>query len=142
MAYPIVPLINGKSYEWADILVNILGVPMIGINNIEYDEKQAMENNWGAGRFASARGYGKIEATAKVTLFMEEVENIQTVAPFGRIQDIPEFDIIVMYLDPANVTRKHVLKNCRFMSNKRASSSGDTKLEVELELIVSHIQWL
>ena len=44
MAYPIVPLINGKSYEWADIVVNVLGTPIIGITNIEYEEKQAMEN--------------------------------------------------------------------------------------------------
>lgn len=142
MAYLIPPLINGKSYEWADILVNILGAPVTGITNIEYEEKQGMENIYGAGRFPVSRGYGKIEPTAKVTLLMEEVENIQVVAPLGRIQDIPEFDIIVMFLDTGNVTRKHVLKNCRFMNNKRASSSGDTSIPVELELIISHVQYL
>lgn len=142
MAYLIPPLINGKSYEWADILVNILGAPVTGITNIEYEEKQGMENIYGAGRFPVSRGYGKIEPTAKVTLLMEEVENIQVVAPLGRIQDIPEFDIIVMFLDSGNVTRKHVLKNCRFMNNKRSSSSGDTSIPVELELIISHIQYL
>ena len=60
MAYPIAPLINGKSYEWADIVVNVLGVPIIGITNIEYEEKQGMENIYGAGRFPVSRGYGKI----------------------------------------------------------------------------------
>ena len=141
MAYPIVPLINGKSYEWADIIVNVLGLPIIGITNIEYEEKQGMENIYGAGRFPVSRGYGKIEPTAKMTILMEELENIQSVAPLGRIQDIPEFDIVVMYLDAALTTRKHVLKNVRFMSNKRASSSGDTSIPVELELIISHIVW-
>jgi len=142
MAYPIVPLINGKSYEWADIIVNVLSQPIIGITNIEYEEKQGMENIYGAGRFPVSRGYGKIEPTAKMTILMEELENIQTVAPQGRIQDIPEFDIVVMYVDAALVTRKHVLKNVRFMNNKRASSSGDTSIPVELELIISHIQYL
>jgi len=142
MAYPIVPLINGKSYEWADIVVNVLGLPIIGITNIEYEEKQAMENIYGAGRLPVSRGYGKIEPTAKMTLLMEELENIQSVAPLGRIQDIPEFDIIVMYLDSALVTRKHVLKNVRFMNNKRSASNGDTSIPVELELIISHIQYL
>jgi hypothetical protein len=47
-----------------------------------------------------------------------------------------------MYLDAALVARKHVLKNVRFMNNKRASSSGDTSIPVELELIISHIQYL
>jgi len=142
MAYPTVPLINGKSYEWADIVVNVLGLPIIGITNIEYEEKQGMENIYGAGRFPVSRGYGKVEPTAKMTMLMEELENIQAVAPLGRIMDIPEFDIIVMYLDAANVTRKHVLKNVRFMNNKRAVSTGDTSIPVELELIVSHIQYL
>jgi hypothetical protein len=142
MAYPIPPLINGKSYEWADIIVNVLSQPIIGITNIEYEEKQGMENIYGAGRFPVSRGYGKIEPTAKMTILMEELENIQSVAPLGRIQDIPEFDIVVMYVDAALVTRKHVLKNVRFMNNKRASSSGDTSIPVELELIISHIQYL
>jgi len=142
MAYPTIPLVNGKSYEWADILVNILGLPQIGITNIEYEEKQAMENIYGAGRLPVSRGYGKVEPTAKITLLMEELENFQTVAPLGRIMDIPEFDIVVMYLDSANVTRKHVLKNVRFMNNKRASSTGDTSIPVELELCISHIEFV
>jgi hypothetical protein len=121
--------------------VNVLGLPIIGITNIEYEEKQAMENIKGAGRYVVSRGYGSIEATAKMTILMEELENIQSVAPQGRIQDIPEFDIVVMYLDAALTTRKHVLKNVRFMSNKRASSSGDTSIPVELELIISHVVW-
>ena len=142
MALSLPALINGKSYEYADIIVNILGVPITGITSIEYDIKQNMENIYGAGNKPVSRGYGKVEPTAKITMLMEELENIQAVAPLGRIMDIPEFDIIVMYLDPANVTRKHVLKNVRFMNNKRASSTGDTSIPVELELIVSHIQYL
>jgi hypothetical protein len=142
MAYPLVPLINGKSYEWADIIVNVLGVPIIGITNIEYEERQAMENIYGAGKFPVSRGYGKIEPTAKITILMEELENIQTVAPQGRIMDIPEFDIVVVFVDVANVTRKHTLKNVRFMNNKRASASGDTSIPVELDLIISHIQYV
>lgn len=142
MSYPLIPLINGKSYEWADIQATVLGVPIIGITNIEYEEKQGMENIYGAGRFPVSRGYGKVEPTAKMTLLMEEVENLQTAAPLGRLQDIPEFDIIVMYLDSALITRKHVLKNVRFTNNKRGASSGDTSIPVELELIISHIQYV
>lgn len=141
MSYPIVPLINGKSYEWADIAINILGVTVVGVTSIEYEEKQGMENVYGAGRFPVSRGYGKVEPTAKVTLLMEEIEAIMAVAPLGRIQDIPEFDISVIYLDSALVTRKHKLRNVRFMNNVRSSSSGDTSIPVECELILSHIEW-
>ena len=49
---------------------------------------------------------------------MEELETIQAVAPNGRIQDIPEFDISIVFLDAALVTRTHKLRNVRFFSTK------------------------
>jgi hypothetical protein len=142
MSYPIAPLINGKSYEYADIAINILGVTIVGITSIEYEEKQNMENIYGAGRFPVSRGYGQVTPTAKVTLLMEEIQAIGLVAPFGRIQDIPEFDISIIYLDAALVTVKHKLRNVRFMNNVRSSSTGDTSIPVDCELILSHIEWL
>jgi hypothetical protein len=33
------------------------------------------------------------------------------------------------------------LYNCQFKTNKRAWKEGDTKQEVELELVVSNIKW-
>ena len=142
MSYPIAPLINGKSYEYADIAINILGVTIVGITSIEYEEKQNMENIYGAGRFPVSRGYGQVTPTAKITLLMEEIQAIGLVAPFGRIQDIPEFDISIIYLDAALVTVKHKLRNVRFMNNVRSSSTGDTSIPVDCELILSHIEWL
>lgn len=142
MAIIITPLINGKSYEWSDIQVMILGVPVTGITNIEYEEKQAMENIYGAGENVVSRGYGKVEPTAKITLLMEEVENIMAVAPFGRLNKIPEFDIVVIYIDDALVLRKHKIRNVRFTGNNRKSSTGDTSIPVDLDLIISHIEWI
>ena len=118
MAYPILPLVNGKAYEWADIQLIILGVPFTGVTSIEYSEPQEMKNDMAAGRFPNARIYGQVTPEAKITLLMSEVEAIQAVAPNGRIQDIPEFDIPVIYLDPNNVTGSHVIKNCRFTLKK------------------------
>lgn len=141
MSYPLTPLINGKSYEWADIVLNIMGVPIVGIVSIEYEEKQNMENIYGAGAYPVSRGYGKVEPTAKITLKMEEVQNIMSVAPLGRLQSIPEFDISVLYLDSALTTVKHKLRNCRFMDNSRKSNHGDTSIDVELTLVLSHIEW-
>lgn len=142
MAVNITPLINGKSYEYSDITCNILGVPVVGITSIEYEETQQMENIYGAGRNPVSRGYGQKTPTAKITLLMEEVENIQAVAPSGILQDIPEFDIIVTYTDTSLIARKHVLKNARFMKNIRSSNAGDTSIPVEMDLIISHVQWI
>jgi len=145
MAYPLVPLINGKSYEWADIVVNIMGVPIVGITSISYDDKQNMVNVMGAGNRPVSRGYGSFEPTAKITMLMEEVEALRTVArgisQYGSIQSIPEFDIQVIYLDPALVTRRHVLRNVRFMSNPTDVSQGDTSIGVEIDLLISHVEY-
>lgn len=141
MSYPLPPLINGKAYEWADIVVNIGGVPITGIKSIEYSESQTMENVYAAGRFPNARTYGKVEPTAKVSMLMSSVEAIQAVAPSGRIQDLPEFDIPVVFLDTNNVTVRHKLRNVRFMSNMRSSAAEEGALVVEIDLIISHIEW-
>jgi hypothetical protein len=137
----IVPLINGKSYEWSDITLNIMGVPIVGITNIEYSETQDMMNIYGAGRRPVSRGYGKIETEAKITLLMEEIENIMSVAPNRLIMDIPEFDITVAFTDDALQPRVHILKNVRFKNNGRTSATGDQSISVELELILSHVDW-
>lgn len=138
----IVPLINGKSYEWSDITCNILGVPVVGITSLEYSETQDSQNIFGAGRRPVSRGYGKIEPMAKITLLMEEVENIQAVAPGGLLMDIPEFDIVVAFVDSSLTTRIHKIRNVRFKANSRSTNSGDASIPVELDLIVSHIEWV
>jgi hypothetical protein len=142
MAIVIPPLINGRSYSFSDIQINILGLQINGVTDIDYDLKQNMENIYGAGNNPVSRGYGKFEPTAKISLLMEEIENITAVAPQGRLQAIPEFDIIVIYLDASLITRRHTLKFCRFMNNPRKSSTGDTSIKCELELIVGDILYV
>lgn len=141
MSYTLTPLINGKSYEWADIILNLLGVPVIGVTAIQYGDKQDMKNIYGAGNRPVSRAYGNIETTAKITLLMEEVEAIQNVAPKGNIMAIPEFNIVVVYLDPQLVTKTHTLRNVRFTGNQRDIKQGDTSIAVEMDLILSHVEW-
>lgn len=141
MAIPITPLINGKSYDWADITVNILGLPVVGITGVEYAENQTIENVYGAGKYPVSRGFGKVEPTAKITMLMEEVEALQAAVTTGRLQDIPEFDILITYVDVQLVTRVHKLRNARFMKNDRIVAQGDTSIPVELDLVISHVEW-
>ncbi|WP_205630531.1 hypothetical protein [Flavobacterium psychrophilum] len=59
----ITPLINGREYGWADIVVNISATPIIGIRAIKYEEEQEKENIYGAGRNPVSRGYGRVKTT-------------------------------------------------------------------------------
>lgn len=142
MAQSLPALINGKSYEWADILINILGSTFAGVTAIEYEDSQEMENVMGAGNRPVSRVYKNFVPTAKVTLLMEELEAIQAIAPGGVIQRIPEFDITVAYVDSALITRIHTIKNCRFMKNVRKVAQGDGAIACELDLIISHVNFI
>lgn len=137
------PLVNGTRHSWASIRVNVLGRTVEGISAIEYEDKVAKENNYGSGSFPVSRGRGNYEATAKITLHAYEVDAIQkSIGKGNRLMNIPAFDITVSYLEEGNdklIT--HVIRNCEFTNNKRGVSQGDTKSEVELELITSHIVW-
>lgn len=139
-----IPLINGIRHSWASIRVNLLGRTVTGITAIKYDDKVEKVNNYGAGNMPVSRGYGKYEASASITLHHYEIDAIQRALGIGkRIQDIPPFEITVSYLaDNTDQIVTHVLRNCEFTSNKREVKTGDTVIEVELELILSHIEWM
>jgi hypothetical protein len=135
-----IPLINGVAYDWGQIVVNVLGSRLFGITGVTYDEDQTIEDNFGAGNFSVERGFGQIEYTGALTLQMKEIELLTNIAPNRRIQNIPEFDIIVSYLND-NAVVTHTLKNCRFKNNGREVAQGDTMIEKELTLAIGNIQW-
>ncbi|MGL4956553.1 MAG: hypothetical protein ACRC9X_05190 [Bacteroidales bacterium] len=136
-----IPLINGQSYTWGDIVCLVAGVPVTGITAIDYEDNQEVKNNYGAGRYPVSRGKGRITCTAKITLEMDEVLAIQGRAINGRLQDIAPFDVQVSYI-PGNGRIVHdIVRDCQFNTNKRTWKEGDTNQPVELELIVSKISW-
>jgi hypothetical protein len=140
------PLINGTRHSWGSIKTNLLGRTVSGISAVSYEDKQEKVNNYGAGNMPTSRGRGKYEATAKMTLDAYEVDAItRSVVASGqgtRIQDIAPFDVIVSYLpEGSDGLVTHVLRNCEFTSNKRDLKQGDTRIESEYELILSHIDW-
>lgn len=136
-----IPLINGMLYAWADIMATINGVPLTGIIGIEYGESQDVVNKYGAGRYPVGRSKGRITPTAKVILYQEEVESLQSQAPNGRIQDLAPFDFAIFYLPDSGIIKTDKVRNVQFSGNSRKWKEGDTGQEVELDLVPSHIEW-
>ena len=135
------PLINGRSYGWSDIKCAPAGIPLLGIQEIEYNEKQEMDNVYGAGNTPVSRGFGRITYDGKLKIAMEELEKMQTASATGRIQDIPEFPIIVSYLPDTGVIVTHKIQYCRFKNNGRSVKEGDISIHQEIELVVGNIVW-
>ena len=136
-----IPLINGVEYGWADVKFAINGVLVTGITAISYSDKQEASNLYGAGRYPVSRGKGRITCTAKITLFASEVLALQSQSINHRLQDIAPFDITVTYLPDSGIIHTDKIRNCQFVENKRDMKEGDMSIPVELELIVSHIEW-
>lgn len=141
MAFSLPPLINGKSYENADITVNIGGVILTTVTALSYGEEDNIEGVWATGRKQVSYGVGQIKPSGSITLLMQEMQNIIAVAPFGRIQDLPFFNITVSYTDLSLVTVIHRIVNCKFKSNKIDTKTGDTSIPVELPLFIGDIKW-
>jgi hypothetical protein len=141
MALYLTPLINGKSYEHADITMIVMGVPIVGLTAIEYGEDAEIQNVYGTGRLPVSRTHGVITPNAKVTVLMEDVMNIVAAAPNGRIYDIPEFDVIVSFTDTSLIPVVHKIKNCRFKNNKITSKQGSDAISVDIDLVCSNIDW-
>lgn len=138
------PLINGRAYDWAQVTVKMstASFPFTTIESINYDERATVTNNYGAGRMPVSRGYGNIEPTASITLQADDVFALMDNVPSGRLTDIPEFDLIVFYKHPdAAKARRDVIRNCKFVNNPLALNQNDPKFSVELELVVSHINY-
>lgn len=136
------PLINGIEPAWANLTVNIAGFPETAITKIDYSDNETIDNLYGAGQRPIARGYGKIEATATITLLRSAIENIREASSTGRLQDIAPFDIIVNFV-PSQGGRviTHRIRNCQFKTDGLSVGKDDTSIETDLELVVSHIEW-
>lgn len=138
----IVPvLINGTNYGFADISLSLMSVPLVSIREINYSETQEMEDFFGAGTRPISRGYGKVTATASITISMDELENIQTIAPGKNIMNIPEFDISVVFIPNSGLIKKHKIRNCKFKNNTREMKQDDKAFFITLELLTSDIEW-
>jgi len=133
--------INGVAYSHSNIVINILGVPIIGVTDISYADPQDIVPNYGTGNKPISVGFGKISPDGSITLEMGEVEKLTAVAPDGRIQNIGFFDIGVNFLTEDGKFARHRLKQCRFKGRAASSAVDNNQLTEVLALHISDISW-
>ena len=133
--------INGKHYAWSQIEFSIAGLTIADVTSISYEETQERELVYGAGNRPTGYGDGNIECSASVTLKMEGVQKLQALAPDGRLQSISPFEVSITYLNPQNDIVTDTLRNCLFMTNKRELNQNDKSFDVELDILLTHIEW-
>ena len=136
----MIPLINGKAYDFTQIVVLIMGAPIPSVSSITYTEEQTKENNYGAGNRPVSRGKGAINASGSITLSMNDVEALRDVATDGSLLKIPAFDIQVSFLNEQKVVT-HILKNCEFTDDGVESSQDDKDISRSFNLVISHVKY-
>jgi hypothetical protein len=133
------PIINGVNYSWSNVKLVLFGVPVVGITSIEYKRKQKKDNNYGMGTEPISRGYGNKEYEGKITLYREEWNAIIAAATNRDPLDISFFDIQVSFSGSRVATSTDVLRACEFLEDPFTVGQGDTKIMVEIPLIIGMI---
>lgn len=134
------PLINGRAFDFAQIVATILDVPITSISAVTYVEEQEKENNFGAGSRPVSRGHGAINANASVDISMNDIEALRDAAPDGSLLKIPSFDIVVTFLNEQRVI-KHVVKNCEFLDDGVETAQDDKDVKRTFALVASHVKF-
>jgi hypothetical protein len=134
------PLINGVNYSWSNVKLVLFGVPVIGVTSIEYKRKQTKENNYGFGTEPVSRGYGNKEYEGKITLYRDEWNQIIASSPSRDPLEIPFFDIQVSFEGSRVQASLDILRACEFLEDPFTVAQGDTKILVEIPIIIGQVE--
>lgn len=141
MAVKGITLINGIAFTHADIIVNILGVPVVGVTEITYSDPQTMEHNYGTGNVPISMSMGQIAPAGTITLEMNDIEKLTNVAPGRKIQNIPFFDIGVNFVTEDGKLARHRLKKCKFKGRNFTSATGNQQITETIDLYIGEVQF-
>lgn len=138
-------LVNGKAYDYTQIVLTALGVPVVGVTSISYTEEQEKVNNYGTGARPVSRGRGNIEASGSLDISMNDVEALRDAAvsagiASGSLLGIPAFDITVTFGNEQAPTT-HVLKNVEFASDGMEAADGDTDINRSFDIVMSNVEY-
>ena len=134
------PLVNGIAFDFVQLTPLFLGVPLVSMSSITYEEVQEKVNNFGIGNRPVSRGRGAIDASGSMELSMNDIEAIRDVAPDGSLLLLPASDFVLVFGNPQNV-QTHILKNLEFTNDGVTGAVGDTDLKLTLNFVISNVKY-
>ena len=115
-------------------------MPVVGITKISYNKSQKKENNYGAGSAPTSRGYGNYEYEASITLYRDEWNRIIAAAPNYDPLQAQFSDIQVVFGGSRVSAATDILKAAEFLEDPFTVGQGDTKIMVDIPLIIADVQ--
>jgi hypothetical protein len=141
MATTVIKNKFGRMAGWNNVTVRILGVDLVGILKIDYDDSTEKEVLYGAGGYPVGKGQGNYVANATMDIYKEEMDKLRARLAVGQtIADIEDFDVVVS-VDYGERTVTDVIKNCSFMGTTRSLNQNDKSIVESVTLLPTHINW-
>lgn len=135
--------INQKEYGWGDIVISIMGRPIIGVTGIEFKTGKTKERRYGAGRHAKSIQHGRREVDGTLTLMQSEVIALNRAAKAAGHKDLLdlEVNIIITYASDAGVVTNDRIICASFSEIPSGSKEGDLQAECALPFIALDIEY-
>lgn len=121
-------LVNGISYNYASININLLGVNPKGIRSINYSTTRGTQHFYGVGDKPVALGYGNLTFNASFEIQFEDVQAFRDAVRAisgGDITKLAPFDINISFGNVGQNIKVHTLKQCVFLDDGVSGTSGD-----------------
>ena len=137
-------IVNGLNYSWGNIEITttLTGtLPLQLVQEIEYSDKQNIENTYGAGNFPVGQGQGMVKYEGSITLYKETILLLQSISPTGRLQDLGAFTASVSMGNTSQAFITETLQSVWFLENALNAKVDDTRLTYKIPLVIGNINW-
>ena len=137
-----VAIIDGPAIGWGNIEIVLFGTPIRQVTKLEFKTSQKKENLYGSGYEPIHRGYGQVEYSGSIEMYIDEWKRIIAASPQRRPFLIQPFDITIVYtVKSTNIPTGQVdiLRECEFIENNMSTASGDTRILVSVPLVIGGI---
>ncbi len=135
-------LINGRQYEFADLMLILGGAEITGFRGISYTEKVEKEAVYGKGRYAHSIQRGNYSVEGSIKLLQSEYEVLVKSSPRKSILDLV-LDATVSYggnmEEGAGTIIHDVITGLEFTEAPKSLSQADKFMEIELPFIALRV---
>lgn len=129
--------VNGISYGWGDVDIKMPGLNLV-VQEISYDDEQAMEESYGKGNKPRGYGKGNYKASGKMSMHRDDYDDV---LDYCKAKGIPFYgvelpSVIVSYANPGSRTRIDELKRVVFVKRSHKAAQGDKTLSIDIDLMI------
>lgn len=131
--------INGQTFDWESLTVNLPSGPAIGLKEISYDAEQEVEPVYGKGGIPRGYGHGNYKSSGSFTLLLTDSRALEQ-ALFDRsagkgVLKGPPFPITCAYANADQDTTRHELPAVKVTKVGNATKQGDKESVVKWDFI-------